>query len=89
MSSRPVLVVSHSEAVPVLNWIVVAPITRSAHRIPTEVALGEAHGLAVECEASFDNLQPIRIAFLTERVGRLDVEDLTEICRARRALADC
>ncbi len=86
---RPVLVVTRSEAVPVLTWIVVAPITQTIRRIPTELALGTRHGLRVDCVAAFDNVQPIRRSFLTERIGQLGVEDLDEICRAFRALADC
>lgn len=86
---RPVLVVTRNDAIPVLTWIVVAPVTRTIRRIPTEVALGEGHGLPVECVAAFDNLQPIRRTFLTEPVGRLGIEELDEICRALRALADC
>ncbi len=86
---RPVLVVTRSEAVPVLTWIVVAPVTRTIRDIPTEVALGPDHGLATSCVASFDNLQPIRRSFLTERVGELDIDESDEICRALRALADC
>jgi len=86
---RPVLVVTRSEAVPVLTWIVVAPVTRAVRRIPTEVPLGAPHGLTVECAASFDNLQPIRRTYLTERVGQLDIEEIDEICRALGALADC
>jgi mRNA interferase MazF len=86
---RPVLVVTRSEAVPVLTWIIVAPVTRTVRQIPTEVRLGTNHGLPEECAASFDNLQPIRRSFLTQRVGELQVEELDEICRALRALADC
>jgi mRNA interferase MazF len=86
---RPVLVVTRSEAVEVLHWIVVAPITRTVRRIPTEVALGEREGLRVDCAASFDNLQPIRRSFLTVRVGQLGAESRHEICRALAALADC
>lgn len=86
---RPVLVVTRSDAVPVLAWIVVAPVTRSVREIPTEVRLGPAHGLREECVASFDNLQPIRRSFLTERVGALAVDERHEICRALSALADC
>jgi mRNA interferase MazF len=41
---RPVLVVTRSEAVPVLTGIVVAPVTRTVRAIPTELALGEAEG---------------------------------------------
>ena len=57
---RPVLVVTRSEAVEVLTGIVVAPITRTVRRISTEIALGPDEGLAVECVASFDNLQRVR-----------------------------
>lgn len=86
---RPVLVVTRSEAVPVLRWIIVAPVTRTIRGIPTEVAVGTNHGLPVESVASFDNLQPIRRTFLTHRVGQLATDEHQEICRALRALADC
>lgn len=86
---RPVLVVTRSDAVPVLHWIVVAPVTRTVRSIPTEIPLGAEHGLDVECAASFDNLQPIRRNLLTDRVGVLGVEGRDEICRALAALADC
>jgi mRNA interferase MazF len=86
---RPVLVVTRNEAVPVLHRIIVAPVTRTVRGIPTEVALGPAHGLAEDCVASFDNLQPIGRRFLTERVGHLGIDEQQEICRALRALSDC
>lgn len=86
---RPVLIVTRSDAVPVLTWIIVAPVTRTIRHIPTEVRLSANHGLPDECVASFDNLQPIRRSFLTERAGELQIEELDEICRALRALADC
>jgi mRNA interferase MazF len=86
---RPVLVVTRSDAVSVLTWIVVAPVTRTVRHIPTEVQLGTRQGLSSDCAASFDNLQPIRRAFLTERVGQLAIEETGEICRALDALADC
>lgn len=85
---RPVLVVSRNEAIPVLTWIMVAPLTRTVRGIPTEIELGAEHGLGVESAASFDNLQPIRRTFLTERVGSLP-SARQSICRALGALADC
>ncbi|HET8606585.1 MAG TPA: type II toxin-antitoxin system PemK/MazF family toxin [Gaiellaceae bacterium] len=85
---RPVLVVTRSEAIPVLSGVVVAPVTRTVRRIPTEIALGEAEGLAVECAASFDNLQRISRAALTERLGGLGARH-GELCTALRVLADC
>ena len=86
---RPVLIVTRSDALPVLTWIIVAPVTRTIRQIPTEVVLGTDHGLPDDCVAAFDNLQPIRRTFLTQRVGELGIEELDEICRALRALADC
>lgn len=86
---RPVLVVTRAEAIPVLTAIVVAPITRTIRHIPTEIALGEEHGLPVPCVASIDNLQPIRRALLTERIGQLGTDERPEICRAVAALTDC
>jgi mRNA interferase MazF len=85
---RPVLVVTRSEAIPVLTWIVVAPVTRTVRDIPTEVPVGPEQGLPVESVASFDNLQPIRRSFLTQRAGAL-ADPRREICRALSALADC
>jgi mRNA-degrading endonuclease toxin of MazEF toxin-antitoxin module len=58
-------------------------------QIPTEVRLGVRHGLPEECVALFDKPAAIRRSFLIQRVGELRVEELDEICRALRALADC
>ncbi|MCL4290979.1 MAG: type II toxin-antitoxin system PemK/MazF family toxin [Thermoleophilia bacterium] len=85
---RPVLVVTRTEAVPVLTGIVVAPVSRTIREIPTEVPLGEAEGLPVDCVAVFDNLQRIRRSSLTERAGSLGPRR-QEVCLALRALADC
>lgn len=86
---RPVMVVTRSEAVPVLSSVVVAPVTTTVRGIPTEVALGSEEGLPVPCAASFDNLRPLRRSLLVERVGRLSAARRDEFCRALAALADC
>lgn len=85
---RPVLVVTRSEAVDVLAGIVVAPVSRTVRDIPTEIRLGQDEGLAVECAASFDNLQRVRRSALGERAGDVGLRR-EEICTALRALADC
>ena len=82
------LVVTRSEAVPVLNWILVAPLTRTVRNIPTEIPLDQDHGLDAPCAASFDNLQPIRKAILPSRVGTLAFAR-QQICRTLAAMADC
>ena len=85
---RPVLVVSRTEAIPALTWILVAPVTRTIRGIPTEVSLDIDDGMPAPCVAVFDNLQPIRKSFLTEIVGSIS-QRRSEICRALSALADC
>lgn len=86
---RPVLVVTRTEAIPVLTTLIVAPVTRTIRNIPTEVALDETHGLTVECVASFDNLHAIRRSVLTNRIGSLGPARRQLLCRALGALADC
>lgn len=85
---RPVLVVTRSKAVPVLNRILVAPITRTIRGIPTEIRLGTEDGLPEPCVASFDNLQPLRKSFLTTRLGSIWYRRY-EICTALNAMSDC
>ncbi len=85
---RPVLIVTRTEALPVLTHFVIAPVTRRIRSIPTEILMGTEEGLSAECVASFDNLQPIRARFLTDRIGSLSMPR-QQICSALRALADC
>lgn len=85
---RPVLVVTRSEAIEVLTWITIAPVTRTIRGTPTEIRLDDREGLALECVALFDQLQPIRTTFLTKRIGALGARR-REICRSLSALSDC
>ncbi len=85
---RPVLVVTRDEAIPVLTRILVAPVTRTVRGIPTELPLDTDDGLPESCAASFDNLQPIRKSFLTDRLGSIH-NRRHEICATLEALADC
>lgn len=86
---RPVLVVSRNEAIPVLNRVLVAPVTKTVRRIPTEILLGLDEGLEIECAATFDNLQPISKKLLTSRTGKLGSPRRSEICAALAAVIDC
>ena len=86
---RPVLVITRSDAIPVLARLMVAPITRTVRGIPTEIRFGPDDGLPTDCAASFDNLQPINGHLLTERIASLVRPRRHEICDALAALADC
>jgi mRNA interferase MazF len=86
---RPVLVCTRNEAIPVLQSIVVAPVTRTVRGIPTELVLGGEEGLEVECAATFDNLQTIPRRALTTRLGAFSPMRRPELCVALRAMCDC
>ena len=55
---RPVLVVSRNEAIPVLNNLVVAPVTRTIRPIPTCIAVGRDEGIDHASVANFDTSPP-------------------------------
>ena len=86
---RPVLIVTRSEAIPVLTSLVVAPITSTIRPIPTAIAVGPPEGIDHDSVASFDNLATVPRSLLTRRLGRLDPVRQPEICAALDALADC
>jgi len=85
---RPILVLTRSEAIPVLHRIMVAPITRTVRGIPTEVPFDEEDGLPGPCAAAFDNLMPLPKTFLTGLVSP-GAHRRQQICTALSALADC
>jgi mRNA interferase MazF len=87
---RPVLVLSRSESISVLEAILVVPITRTIRGIPSELRLGPAEGLPAECVAAFDTIQPVPWrGLLIRRTGTLAPERMWEFCEAFRATADC
>ncbi|MEO5841425.1 MAG: type II toxin-antitoxin system PemK/MazF family toxin [Acidimicrobiales bacterium] len=86
---RPVLVVSRNEAIPVLNNIVVAPITSTIRSIPTCVPVGPDEGIDHDSVAAFDSIAAVPKSVLTTRLGSLGGAGRQRMCDALRALADC
>jgi mRNA interferase MazF len=86
---RPFLVMTRTAAIPVLNSVLAAPVTRTIRSIPTELLLGPDDGMPTECAASFDNLRVVPKSYLVDRVCVLDPTRLVEACRAIRAAVDC
>ena len=85
---RPVVVVTRTEAIPVLDRILVAPVTRTIRSIRTEIPLDSEQGLGGPCVASFDNLQTVRKTFLSPPIGSVP-NSRRSICTALAAMSDC
>ena len=88
-TSRPFLVLTRNEAIPVLRRVTVAPVTRTIRGLASELALGTEDGLQVECVASMDNVLTVSKALLVEQVGALHPKRRHELCSAVRAMLDC
>jgi mRNA interferase MazF len=86
---RPALVLTRQDAVPVLRKVLVAPATRTRRHIPTEVALDEGDGMPKPCVVSLDNLRAVPKALLTERITRLGVERMAQVCEALSRATAC
>lgn len=86
---RPVLVVTRDEAIPVVNNVVVAPLTSTIREIPTCIAVGRDDGIDHDSVASFDNLAAVPKNVLSTRLGALGPDGRDRICAALAALADC
>lgn len=86
---RPVLIVSRDEVIPVLNNVVVAPVTSTLRSIPTCIRVGPDEGIDHDSVATFDNLAAVPKSVLTTRLGQLGSSGRRQICDALDAMANC
>jgi mRNA interferase MazF len=89
LKRRPVLIVSRDDVIPVLNNVVVAPVTSTIRMIPTCIPVGREEGIDHDSVATFDNLAAVPKSVLTLRLGRLGPGGRRRICEALDALANC
>ena len=87
--ARPALIVTRDRAIPVLDAVIVAPVTTTLRQIPTCIPVGHHHGLTRDSVASFDHLTVVPKSMLMRRLGDLGPGAETAICRALEAMADC
>lgn len=89
LGRRPFLIMTRPSAIPVLNHLVAAPVTRTIRDIPTELRLGTDDGMPAECAASFDNIRVVPKALLVERICTLGPDRLAQACAALRTALAC
>jgi len=86
---RPALILTRSEAIPVLRKVTVAFLTTTIREIPTEVRLGTEDGLPKECVVNLDNLRQVSRSFLSEPITTLSGPRMHEVCRALAIATGC
>jgi mRNA interferase MazF len=79
---RPVLILTRSSAIAVLNSLTIAPITSTIRSIPTEVVLTVDDGMPDTCAVNFDNIQTVRKSAVGERITQLTRQKMREAARA-------
>lgn len=86
---RPYLVLTRDEGISVLNQVLAVPATRVIRSIPTEVPLGPDDGMPAQCVLSLDNLGPVRLSHLVDRITTLSNSQMHEVCAALEFAVKC
>jgi len=79
---RPVLLLSRDGAYRIRRSVTVAPLTRTARRIPTEVALDRSDGVPAQCVVNLDDIATIPRSLLSERITLLNADRMRAVAGA-------
>ena len=85
---RPVLLLSRDIVYRVRRSVTVAPLTRTARDIPTEVPLDTSDGLPVACVVNLDDISTIPKSVLDTPVVRLSSDRMSSVEAAIRFALD-
>lgn len=83
------VILTRDEVLPRLRNVVVALVTRTIRGIETEVEIGPADGMPIECAVSLDNLRTVPQALLTRPITKLDPSRMDAICQALARATAC
>jgi mRNA interferase MazF len=86
---RPVLILTRPEVIPLLNTVMVAPITSTRRGAPSEVAVGVDEGLKRDSAVSLDHVQTVEQDRLVGFIGTLDDAKMRQVCRALAIATGC
>ena len=81
---RPVLILTRDSVLEYLGEVTVAPITRTARDIPSEVALSRDDGVRHDCAINCDHLQTVSRGKIGALITTLAPAKLTAVSRAVR-----
>jgi mRNA interferase MazF len=76
---RPVLILTHSDALPRLLWVTVAPRTRTIRGVDSEVVLEPTDGVPSRSAVSIDNIATVEQDLLVTMVTTLSAGRMNEV----------
>jgi mRNA interferase MazF len=80
--TRPALVLTRDLARGAMTKVTIAPITTTIKGLSSEVLVGPANGLDLDCAVSLDNVITIPKVLLGRTVGYLTAEQERQLARA-------
>ena len=87
---RPVVVLSRDAAIPRLRRTVIAPCSTNVRGIDSEVVLDPGEDpITRRCAVQLDSVQNVSVILLTDRIGSLSSERMSQICAALAVAVDC
>lgn len=88
MGRRPVVILTRDRAVAVRDLLVVAQVTRTIHRVPSEVSLDRADGMPQTCVINCDVLLTVPKSRLLSRIVQLSPARMLEVENALKFALD-
>jgi mRNA interferase MazF len=86
---RPVLILSRTEVIDLLDTVMVAPITSTIHGAPSEVVVGVDEGLKADSAINLDHIQTIDKSKLKRFIGTVGAQKMKAVCRAMAVATGC
>src|SRR2546425_13263207 len=79
---RPVVVLSREDVIPLLDTVIVAPVTSTLRGVPSEVVVGPDEGLKQESVINLDHLYVVDKTRLIGYIGTVPSSKMHLVCRA-------
>lgn len=86
---RPVLVLTRQEVIPLLDSVMVAPVTSAVRGAPSEVVIGIDEGLKQTSAVNLDHVQTVEQSRLGRHVGSVGPDVMGRVCRALAIATGC
>lgn len=85
---RPILILTRDSVLQYLGEVTIAPITSTVRDIPSEVFLGGADGMPIDCAVNCDHLQTVSKGKIGPLITSLPPAKMTDVRRAIRFALD-
>lgn len=87
--TRPVVVLSRNDVIPLLSTVMIAPILSAIYGIPSEVIVGIEQGLKNTSAINLDHVQTVDKNRLTTFIAHLDHPTMEKVCEALATAVNC